>query len=678
MGRVVQVKGNIKIYEEKTYDHIVNWKDNNFKETLCGAFKINFAYLQGDLKSSKVDPENWLIIKSKGDKFGGLYIYKDNIRILPYGNSDYDFLDIEKNRTKRISTYFFSYRRMFGAIEISGLENKNLIEKAGREGFIENKAYRQLQAILKNFFVQLAADFFDDKGRTPQSEFWLKKKDEINTYRLALDRRDKLAKSRKDKFLKDLDVFFKKLTSNVFKEDVNKILNDTRDNFNTITYLKDLDQASQKIIDYDFVSRPMLVEYRKSIRVSSPKGFTPTKSSRIDFETYLVEFELLEETLFSNAIVEIATIVNEYTKRLNLEISKRKRLEQAVEAIATEAIKVNKEKKNETTETVNSVASRVKELTSDLILDLDNQIRTVKDRFKNLAMRDSEDFDLVEERKSMEDEIDMISDRNTFIMDRIIRQFESFYVEKDINGNIITNDLIADAISEELEDLRDRVQTDVELSQLGLAVGILNHEFNSTVKSIRSSLKDLRAWSDVNQQVEGIYKNIKANFDHLDGYLNLFTPLNRRLNRKREDISMLEIKTFLIDLFKSRLERHNVQFKHTKGFAAQKIYGFRSTFYPVFVNLIDNAIYWLNKGNSQEKIIRLHADETGIYISNNGEEIRLQDKERMFELGFSRKPGGRGMGLSISKDVLASEKYNIFIDTPRDGSTVTFKIEKIQ
>ena len=181
---------------------------------------------------------------------------------------------------------------MFGAIEISGLENKNLIEKAGREGFIENKAYRQLQAILKNFFVQLAADFFDDKGRTPQSEFWLKKKDEINTYRLALDRRDKLAKSRKDKFLKDLDVFFKKLTSNVFKEDVNKILNDTRDNFNTITYLKDLDQASQKIIDYEFGARQRLVEYRKSIRVSSPKGFTPTKSSRIDFETYLVEFEI--------------------------------------------------------------------------------------------------------------------------------------------------------------------------------------------------------------------------------------------------------------------------------------------------------------------------------------------------------------------------------------------------
>lgn len=674
--RFGQFKGNIKIYGEKTYDHIVNWRDNNFKETNCGAFNINFAYLQGDLKSSKVDPENWIIIKAKGDKFGGLYIYKDNIRVLPYGNSDYDFLDIEKNRTKRMSTYFFSYRRMFGAIEISAENNKNLIEKAGREGFIENKAYRQLQAILKNFFIQLAADFFDEKGRTPQSEFWLKKKEEINTFHLALERRDKLAKGRKEKFLKDLDFFFKSLTSGRFNENINNILNDTRINFNSVAYLKDLDEASQKIIDYEFEARQRINDYKKRIAIAAPKGFTPSKAARIDFDTYLKEFRILDETLFKKAIDEIDNIVDEYIQRLNIEISKRKRLEQAVESISTEALKVNKEKKNETNEVVSDVSKKIKELTSELILDLDNQIRTVKDRFKNLAMRDTEDFDLVKERKSMEDEIDMISNRNTFIMDRIIRQFEAFYVEKDINGEIITNDQITDALSEELEELRERVQTDIELSQLGLAVGILNHEFNSTVRSIRGSLKDLRAWSDVDQQVEGIYKNIKANFDHLDGYLNLFTPLNRRLNRKREHIPLLEVKTFLIDLFKSRFERHDIQFKHTKGFAGQKIYGFRSTFYPVFVNIIDNAIYWLKQSDAEERIIRLHADESGIYISNNGVEILPQDKERMFQLGFSRKPDGRGMGLSISKEVLNAENYNIYLVSPKEGSTVTFKIEK--
>jgi signal transduction histidine kinase len=109
-------------------------------------------------------------------------------------------------------------------------------------------------------------------------------------------------------------------------------------------------------------------------------------------------------------------------------------------------------------------------------------------------------------------------------------------------------------------------------------------------------------------------------------------------------------------------------------FATQKIYGFRSTFYPVFVNLIDNAIYWLNHSNVENKIIRMHADETGVFISNNGVEIPIQDRERIFDLGFSRKQSGRGMGLSISKEVLNAENYNISVVSPKEGSTVTFRI----
>ena len=672
-----QFNGMVKIYGEKTYNHKVNWSENHYKETDCGPFRINLAYLQGDLKSSRVDMENFAIIKAKSNKFGGLYIYRDNIRILPYGDSDYDFLDIEKNRSKRLSTYFFSYRRMFGAIDISSRDNNRLEEKAGREGFIENKAYKQLQSILKNFFVQLAADFFNKKGDTPQSEFFNEKKNEINSYYAALERREKLAKSKKDKFTRDLENFFENLTSHKFESDIDAILNSFKDELHQIAYIQDPDEASQRIIDLEFDVRQKINDYKKKISVSTPKGFILKKSLRTDYETYLSEFKLLEQTKFKKIYENIDSLIEEYTNKVNLEISKRKRLEQAVEIISKEAMTVNKKKKNETIEVVKDVTAKIKDLTSDLIIDLDNQIKEVKDQFKILATKDVENFNLVEQRQNMESQIELVSVRNTDIMERIIRQFESFYIEKNEDGQIITNDQIAEATSEELEDLRDRLQSDLELSQIGLAVGILHHEFNSTVNSVRHSLKDLKAWSDIDDNLESVYKNLKINFEHLDGYLNLFTPLNRRLNRRREEISLIDVKTFLIDLFKSRLERHNIRFKHTNGFAAQKIFGFRSTFYPVFVNLIDNAIFWLKQSDVEEKIIRLHADETGVYISNNGIPIKTQDREKIFEMRFSRKPNGRGLGLSISREVLNPENYDLILDTPREGSTVTFKIQKI-
>ncbi len=672
-----QFKGTIQIYGEQSYDEVISWGENFYRETDCGPFKINVAYLQGELKSSKLGVEEYARLKAKGDRFGGLYIYRNNIRVLPYGDADYDFLDIEKNRTKKMSRYFFSFRRIIGAVEISDIDRSNLIEKAGREGFIENRAYRQFQSILKNFFWQIAQEFFNEEKPTTHSEFYINKKDELNALAKALERQDKLSKQKKDRFVKQLESFFDKLNNGVFSTEIKSLIGEFETSLSSLLHFKDMEAAGQAIIDYEFETRRKLSDYRKSIAVPSPKGFAMKKSMKEDYFTYLDEYKIISETLFKDADDSIDSLVDEYTKKLNLEIDKRKRLEEAVEQISQEAKSLNKKKRAETLEAVSKVSARVKDLASELLLDLDNQILEVKLRFQELATQQSDTFDLVQERNTMERQIDSISQRNTDIMDSIIRQFESFYVSKEESGETITSDQVQEAMAEELEELRNQLNTDVELSQLGLAVGVIHHEFNSTITSIRHSIKDLKAWSDIDQNLESVYKNIKVNFEHLDSYLTLFTPLNRRLYRDREDIQLRDINQFLLDLFKNRLVRHNIQLKHTKGFTARSINGFRSTFYPVFVNIVDNAIYWLSSvEDNGDRVIRLHADDTGIYISNNGPAIRIEDKERIFNLRFSRKPLGRGLGLTISREVLEDEKYTLFVDTPQPGSTVTFKIQK--
>lgn len=675
-----QFSGMVKIYREKTFEHIVNWNANKFRQTNCGAFDINLAYMQGELKDSIIDRDNYIRIKSKADKFGGLYVYKDNIRILPYGDSDYDFLDIEKNRSKHAGFYFFSYRRMFGVINISQKENSDLKEKAGREGFIENRAFKQLQEILKNFFLQLAADFFrDDKSAGPKAEAWVQKRKELQSSHLALEKREKQAKARKDKFEKALSDFFVDLQLKTHEQKIEYILKDADLQLRMVSGVKDHDLASQKILDIESEKRKELNDYSKSVYIPYPRGFSIKKELKRDYETFLQEFDKLDSDLFGKATFRLDLLVEETINILKVEVSKRKRLEQAVDYISAEAKKVNLEKKNDITSSVSDITKRVKDLTSELMIDLDDKIRMVKDKFKTLSFLDDSDIDLVQKRNELNAEIQFISERNTNILGTIIRQLEGIYWEKDENNNFITNEQITNALGEELDDLRERIQTDIELSQLGLAVGVIHHEFNSTIKSVRSSLRDLKAWSDVNGQLEGVYNNIKMNFEHLDGYLNLFTPLNRRLNRKKEDIKLIEINHFLFDLFKTRLERHNIKFIHTKGFANKSIFGFRSTFYPVFVNIIDNAIYWLNESSAIEKTICLHADDNGaIYISNNGIAISIQDKVKIFELGFSRKENGRGMGLHISNEVLEAANYVIELDVPRKDFTVTFKISPLK
>ncbi len=672
-----QFKGTIKVYDEHSFDQVISWSENHYRETDCGPFRINIGYLQGEQRSSKLGIEEYTRLKAKSDRFGGLYIYRDNVRVLPYGDADFDFLGIEKARTKKVSRAFFSYRRIIGAVEIADASNSLLVEKAGREGFIENRAYRQFQSILKNFFNQVAAEYFNEEKPTVHTEFFSKKKEELNALSKALERQEKQARIKKDRFVSQLDSFFDKLNNNTFKADVDQIVNSLEVSLSSIKFVRNMDEAGQKIIDYEFDTRKRLSDYKKGITVPAPRGFALKKALREDYFTYLDEYKILCEGLFKDAEGKIDSLVNQCTSKLNLEVNKRKRLEQAVELISQEAQSSNLKKRDETIKTVSSVVSKVKDLASELMLDLDNQITAVKSRFQELATHQKDTFDLVAERNSMEEQIESVRARNSDIMDRVIRQFSSFVLSKEESGDAVTNDTLQDAMAEEIEELRSQLNTDVELSQLGLAVGIIHHEFNSTVKSIRHSIKDLKALSDIDQNLEGIYKNIKVNFEHLDSYLSLFAPLNRRLYRVKEEIPLRDINLFLLDLFGNRLQRHNIQLKHTKGFSSRSVYGFRSTFYPVFVNIVDNAIYWLSTTEDKgDRTIRLHADDSGIYISNNGPAIRIEDKNRIFDLRFSKKPLGRGLGLAISKDVLEDENYTLFVDAPREGETVTFKIQK--
>jgi len=676
--RFGQCHASVSIYNEEEINHKISWPSNHFKPTKCGPFSIEFSFLQGAEKDSYLDSINWKQLSRKLNRIGGIYIYKDGIRILPYGDTDYDFLDIEKNRTKSLKYYFFSYRRLFGVINISKKQNPNLIEKAGREGFIENKAYKELREILKHFFVQLAADFFREQGSGEYVDVWLKRREERQSFFKVKERREKRAKERKNRLQKDINKFFDRVESGEISDKTDALIESTKRKLASIVSIEDPDEAAQTLIKYELEARSDLNSFRKENKINSPRGFSPSQDLRRDWESYRDRYLLLEEELFSKIEEELSNLVEQYREELHLEISKRKRIEKGLKQIAEEAKAITREKKQEARDISNEMAGKVRKLTQELMANLEQKIREVQLGLTSLKVEDEEDTDIYAELKRRELPILHEKEYASSVLESIIEQIDSIYWEKDETGQIITNKQIEASLEEEIGELKEKLVNDVELTQLGLAINIIHHEFDSTVNSMRSSIRDLKRWADIDGKLDTIYGNIRTNFEHLDGYLSLLTPFNRRLYRKSEKIDAEDIYIFLQDVFRGRLQRHDVNIKRTKLFRASSLKGFRSVFYPVFVNIVDNAIHWLKqKQDSNIKEIRLHADHDGsFYISNNGPEIRINDKEKIFELGFSRKENGRGMGLAISREILLGVGYEIIIDTPRKNSSVTFKLFK--
>ena len=79
-------------------------------------------------------------------------------------------------------------------------------------------------------------------------------------------------------------------------------------------------------------------------------------------------------------------------------------------------------------------------------------------------------------------------------------------------------------------------------------------------------------------------------------------------------------------------------------------------------------------GKKGEKLITLDADERGMIISDNGPGVNPRNKNLIFEMGFSTKPGGRGLGLYISRKSLRKEEFDLKFDETSSINGTTFRI----
>ena len=233
---------------------------------------------------------------------------------------------------------------------------------------------------------------------------------------------------------------------------------------------------------------------------------------------------------------------------------------------------------------------------------------------------------------------------------------------------------VASAMEKRVLDLEAQADQDFEMIQLGTAVSIINHEFMVAVAQIRTGLRDLHEISLRAKAVRPVYDQIRNNFEHLDGHLKLFTPLQRRIQRQSVTISGSDLRQYVDDVFSGRFSRHEVDLVTTDNFKRLSINCYPSTLYPVMINLVDNAFYWLSSVQGDRKMLFDFVDGS-IVIANNGPKIEKRDEERIFERGFSRKPGGRGLGLYISAKALEQEKMSLGLVEPPEGYNAAFRIE---
>jgi signal transduction histidine kinase len=671
-----QFKGFVTVYKGNPQGHIINWNENYGSQTRCGPFKIKFSYLQGSPSESLVPTELYTDIKSKLGMYGGLYLYKDGIRVLPYGKQEFDFLRFEEKRTKKASTAFFSYRLMFGAIDIAHDINISLTEKAGREGLIENIAYREFKGILENFFDQLAADFFRDTSTNDRfNEIKTTLKNEVAAEKAILEKRKKLNGPKKSKFEAQLSEFFDRYDNNYFANKITTLIEyvesaiiKTDDSWDT----KEKHHFTSGLRNY---VREGLKQINEDSKVSKP-NIGLNKKLKSDWESYLKTKDKLNHDIIELGKFNIEKKVASYIDKHGLSFSLRERVSDILVEEKKSLKKNISQHRNKLLENISEVDSVIKSKARSKSGELTNSLSEVMSNINSTPIDTLSTEESTQLISNWENQLETVSNQMEDYFSKMRSTVELLLGDlRDGNSNVI--DTLA-ALETENEQVKDSLNQYFEFAQLGMSLGIIQHEFSSTARNVRNSIKSLKPWADQNPKLKSLYSNISHSFSHLDGYLKMFTPLDKRLYRSKVELSGKEIKNYLLDIFDARLKRHKIVFEASHEFIVKTTKVFPSTFLPVFINVVDNAIYWLNtqlESENPHKQILLKVSEEGLLISNNGPAISTIDQDRIFEFSFSRKKSGRGMGLYICKETLNREGFDIELVTGVAGTSPSFIIK---
>ena len=183
-----------------------------------------------------------------------------------------------------------------------------------------------------------------------------------------------------------------------------------------------------------------------------------------------------------------------------------------------------------------SISEDVRDLAARCVRDVEDAIRAGMADFGRRDLAGLDDQRLIAARSDLEAPISEALENAKRTLDSVRSQLEAI----DLRSDSSLLDQLA-AVEQSNVTLQEQTAADLQLAQLGMAIEIISHEFGAAIRSVRSGLRGLKAWADANRELMSLYQRIRGSFDHLDAYLTLFTPLQRRLYRKTVDIRGWEI-----------------------------------------------------------------------------------------------------------------------------------------
>jgi signal transduction histidine kinase len=226
---------------------------------------------------------------------------------------------------------------------------------------------------------------------------------------------------------------------------------------------------------------------------------------------------------------------------------------------------------------------------------------------------------------------------------------------------------IAKAYKLERNYFEKRIETTEDLAGIGLSVETATHDimlmFSKGILFLDDLIKDCFAKSIEPDQVIEELQKIRGVFSFIENQMKDIQLLFKSTKQRRKNIRVNEILNKVVRIYSSTLKRERITLNIDELGSPIIAKCTDAVLLQLFINLFDNAIYWLSVLDKRDREIRITIDgnKNQLIFSDNGQGILEDDAPFIFEPFYSAKEDGRGLGLYIARQLLERIDYSIWL-----------------
>ena len=227
-----------------------------------------------------------------------------------------------------------------------------------------------------------------------------------------------------------------------------------------------------------------------------------------------------------------------------------------------------------------------------------------------------------------------------------------------------------------IESINTQLQVSERLAALGRITAGVAHEVKNPLNSMRLWLENLKeclppdSEGGAKQAVQVLDKEI----DRLDAVVKRFLDFTRPMDVRLEPTQLAELLREVLEIAQPQMQKANIQVAQLLPIDVPEVYVDRDLLKQAVLNLVLNASESMNGGGQLRLVLSRRGEMAEISVGDTGKGIPLEHRQKIFQLFFTTRPGGSGIGLASTFRIV--QLLNGSIDfTTEVGKGTTFRIE---